>query len=334
MAKVSTLRNLKRCVLTSVLVLLTLIGYAQDPSFSQPFATPIYDNPAFTGTTKYNGAKRISSQVYRQNNAFQFGSYTASLLSYDQEVFRLSGGLGLFVLRDNDAGGILVSNEVCLAYSYNMLITRKLGVRFGISGGWAERNLNFDKNSDYQGGLRNFIQAPGPFPPPNTIRASRLNSGLLVYSRKWFAGLGVNNIHQPEEKLNENSDRRLRRRYNLKVGWERKIESILGHSSKISLNATGNIQDKNKAFGFGSYMDVANFTAAVWYRRAQGNYWRTHVYSLMVGHSWENFTLAYAIDASYSTPYNQPYSHSLSLTWNQRAGANHRWPSILHYPRF
>lgn len=327
--------NLKQCILAGALVLFASIGFAQDPSFSQPFATPIYDNPAFTGTTKYRRGLRISSQVFRQNNAFHFGSSTSSLLSYDNESSKNWGGFGLFVLRDNEAGGILVSNEICAAYSYELLISRKLGLRLGISGGWAERNLDFDKNPEYQGSLRNLIQAPGPFPPPNRVRTSRLNSGLLVYSRQWFASLGVNNIHQPEERLYENGRSQLSRRYNLKVGWERKIESILGHTSNISVNATGNIQDNYKAFGLGSYLDVADLTTAIWYRRAQGNYWRTNVYSLMLGYTWKNFTLAYAIDASYSTPYNQPYSHSMSLTWNRYSSSGGRsWPRLLHTPRF
>src|SRR6202007_1542836 len=86
---------------------------AQDPGFSQFFASPLTLNPALTG--KFNGTLRVAGNYRNQwpaiNNAF-----ITSTVSVDAPVFHNilpetdTWGVGLMPMTDRTANGILTSN--------------------------------------------------------------------------------------------------------------------------------------------------------------------------------------------------------------------------------
>src|SRR3984885_949429 len=121
--KMVSLRNIRpgitalRPLCTLALVLTMLLQHpaarAQDPGFSQFFASPLTLNPALTG--KFNGAVRVSGN-YRNQWPTIDNAFITSTVSVDGAIFknRLPDGdvwgLGLMAMTDKTADGILSSN--------------------------------------------------------------------------------------------------------------------------------------------------------------------------------------------------------------------------------
>lgn len=107
-------------------VLLLLCGafasQAQDPNFSQFFASPLTLNPALTG--KFDGVFRVAGNYRNQwptiNNAF-----TTATVSLDAGILRNSipeydqFGVGIMAFTDKSGNGVLQNNFLALSTAYH-----------------------------------------------------------------------------------------------------------------------------------------------------------------------------------------------------------------------
>jgi type IX secretion system PorP/SprF family membrane protein len=123
---------------------------AQDPGFSQFFASPLTLNPALTG--KFNGVVRVAGNYRNQwpsiNNAF-----ITSTVSVDAPI--LGGklpendtwGIGLMAMTDKTANGVLNSNYVALSTAYHKALDldgyHSIGV--GFQGSYGNQTLDGTK---------------------------------------------------------------------------------------------------------------------------------------------------------------------------------------------
>src|SRR6476646_4275551 len=120
---------------------------AQDPNFSQFFASPLTLNPALTG--KFDGVYRVAGNYRNQwptiNNAFR--TYTASfdvgilknrIPEYDQF------GVGILGFSDQAGAGVLKTNSVALSVAYHKSIDEngynQIGA--GFQGGLVSKRLD------------------------------------------------------------------------------------------------------------------------------------------------------------------------------------------------
>ena len=103
-------------------VAMVSVTSAQDPNFSQFFASPLTLNPALTG--KFDGTFRVAGNYRNQwptiNNAFvtktvsvDFGVLNGRLAEIDQM------GVGLLGVSDNAGDGVLVTNYGGLSFAYH-----------------------------------------------------------------------------------------------------------------------------------------------------------------------------------------------------------------------
>lgn len=120
---------------------------AQDPGFSQFFASPLTLNPALTG--KFNGVVRVAGNYRNQwpsiNNAF-----ITSTISVDAPIMRNklpdndTWGIGLMAMTDKTSSGILTSNYVSFSTAYHKSLDEdglhQLGV--GFQGTYANKSLD------------------------------------------------------------------------------------------------------------------------------------------------------------------------------------------------
>ena len=106
----------------SVCVALVSVSNAQDPNFSQFFASPLTLNPALTG--KFDGTVRVAGNYRNQwptiNNAYvtktvsvDFGILKNRLADIDQM------GVGVMALTDRAGDGVLVTNSAGLSIAYH-----------------------------------------------------------------------------------------------------------------------------------------------------------------------------------------------------------------------
>ncbi len=135
---------------------------AQDPAFSQFFASPLTLNPALTG--KFSGIVRVAGNYRNQwpqiNNAF-----ITTTISVDGNILANkitngdAWGAGLMVMTDKTANGILTSNYIAFSTAYQKALDEngwnQIGI--GFQGSYASKRLdgtqlNFEDQLDQQGG--------------------------------------------------------------------------------------------------------------------------------------------------------------------------------------
>ena len=116
-----------KLVLVVICLLLSQdVLHAQDPTFTQFYANPLYLNPAFAGS---NNCPRFALN-YRNEWPNLSGNYTTYSASYDQHIKNISGGIGVLVTHDEQGQGTIKTNMLGLIYSYHLKITRKFSIRF------------------------------------------------------------------------------------------------------------------------------------------------------------------------------------------------------------
>jgi len=118
-----------KCTITAfVLAAGVCCAVAQDVSFSQPYAAPLYLNPAYSGVSEFS---RIGANVRYQ--WAQLGEpYTTYAFFADHYFDDFKSGVGLSAVSDRQAGGALVQSNFGASYAYNLRLAEKTFMRFGI----------------------------------------------------------------------------------------------------------------------------------------------------------------------------------------------------------
>jgi type IX secretion system PorP/SprF family membrane protein len=107
--------------LTTCLVLAT-VSSAQDPNFSQFFASPLTLNPALTG--KFDGVYRVAGN-YRNQWPSISKAYTTATVSYDMGIMKNripeydQFGIGIMGFTDRAGDGALTNNYMGLSLAYH-----------------------------------------------------------------------------------------------------------------------------------------------------------------------------------------------------------------------
>lgn len=113
---------MRKLFLSLLLLSAVLFSQAQDPNFSQFFASPLTLNPALTG--KFDGVFRVAGNYRNQwptiNNAF-----TTATVSVDASILKNSipdydqFGIGIMAFTDKAGHGVLQTNSIALSTSYH-----------------------------------------------------------------------------------------------------------------------------------------------------------------------------------------------------------------------
>ena len=113
---------MKKIFLSLLLASIIFSVKAQDPAFSQFFASPLTLNPALTG--KFNGDVRVAGNYRDQwpiDNAF-----ITSTASVDMPILKNrlpennTLGIGIMGMTDRTADGILTSNYFSFSTAYHL----------------------------------------------------------------------------------------------------------------------------------------------------------------------------------------------------------------------
>ena len=209
------------------------ISRAQDPAFSQFFASPLTLNPALTG--KFNGALRVAGNYRNQwpqiNNA-----YITSTISLDGNIMANkitngdAWGIGLMTMTDKTANGILTSNYVAVSTSYQKALDEngwdQIGI--GFQGSYASKRLdgtrlNFEDQLDQQGG---WTLPSSELVSGHQVNLSYfdLNLGILFNgssdgNNNYYLGASAYHILQPTESFSGDNLYTLHPRFTLHGGY-------------------------------------------------------------------------------------------------------------------
>jgi len=304
---------MKRIVLLlSLLVLLKIASVAQDPHFSQFFASPLTLNPAFTG--KFDGNLRAAGNYRNQwpaiNNAF-----VTSTLSVDAPILgnRLSPndtwGLGVMAMTDRTASGILTSNYLSVSTAYHKGLDEdgmhQLG--FGFQGTYVSKRLDGLALTFADGLQLDGTWAVSPTEPINkeviNVNFFDFNAGVLYNgstdgNNNFYLGASMYHINKPRETF-QGGFYTLDPRLTIHAGGYMPVgETTTLHATALYSNQAGASEFVlGGALGFDVNNDQetpTNFYVGSWLRL-------NDAIIPYVGLEWSDFRLGMTYDVNYSS---------------------------------
>jgi type IX secretion system PorP/SprF family membrane protein len=245
--------------------------FSQDIQFSQFYANPLYQNPAFAGSSYMH---RVVLHQRLQWMALD-ARYATSFVSWDKDIEKLRGGIGVYFLHDFQGGSKIVSDEVAGQYAYEVPISNKFVLRAGVQAvlGWRTVDYSqFKYAQDYndQGYQGNTYNQYGN----STFWYGDLSSGLVFFSNKLWLGLAANHMNEPSQTFYNNVSNRLPMKLSFTGGYKFIIKKISpkfdfhGRVQEFSVTPTFlyKAQGKSDQFDMGVYSQLDRLLLGFWYR--------------------------------------------------------------------
>jgi len=289
---------------------ITTISVAQDPTFTQFYANPIYLNPALAGST---GCPRIGMN-YRNEWPQLTGNYVTYSLAYDSYVKNISGGLGFIALHDQQGRGTISTTMVGAIYSYNLKVSRKFSVMAGVRAAYFQKFLDWSKLTfgDMIDPRRGFIYQTGDVPRGNGRRGFfDASAGLVGYTDVFYFGVAAHHLNRPDESMILGTSK-LPMRFTGHAGANIKLSrNKFNNSTSISPNVIYQYQNGFQELSVGAYIRYENFTAGAWYRNRDA-------FIVCLGIQTPKFKIGYSYDITVSKLGNgvSGGSHEVSLGFN------------------
>ncbi|MCB0609121.1 MAG: type IX secretion system membrane protein PorP/SprF [Lewinellaceae bacterium] len=300
---------------------------AQDPVFSQFFASPLQTNPAFTGVTF---APRITLNYRNQYTNWLGGSaYKTYAASYEQSIESLNSGLGLTLMADDAGQGIYKTNQVSAFYSYRVRTNNDIFFQFGMEAGFTQSTLDWDQLifGDQLDPLNGPTDPSGnPYLSeenrPESLNQTRfdVSAGLLVYTGSVYGGISLKHLNTPDESLiglNESINAGRPMRITLHGGGDFPIgrRNKRGEPSFISPNLLFIKQGDFGQINGGAYAGLGRVFTGLWYRHTFSN---PDAVILLAGFREGVLRIGYSYDLTISrlatAPGGAGGTHEISLT--------------------
>lgn len=237
---------------------------AQDMHFSQFYASPLYLNPAFTGS---NACSRITL-VYRNQWPGISKAYKSYLVSGDHYLSQYNLGVGMLVGSDVAGSGALRTTEINPLVAYEAKLAQDFGMRFGLQPGVSIKSVDYSRllfgDQIAQGTSSSMTEIPKP-----TTTFFNMGAGVLCYSSKYWGGISMYNLNQPNQSLLGNDDVLLPTRLTVHGGGKFTInpeekDPVLMKSITAAFHYRH--QRNFDQFDIGFYFMQSIATLGIWYR--------------------------------------------------------------------
>lgn len=281
--------------------------HSQDPLFSQFYSNPLELNPALAGVS---GGTRVGLN-YRNQWSNLNAQYVTYAIGADHFFADYNSGVGVSLLIDNAALGIIRTINAELTYAYELKTLWDNKVRLGFQAGIISANLDYDKLIFYDAIDPEFGPiSPGgiPYPtgeiPPDFTKVTRIDAGagILYLSKKFYAGLSLKHLARPDISFYNpvNTKRGLPIRTVLHAGYQIDIADA-AYGKKSALSIIPNIliarQANTGQVVVGSLVQFSVLNAGVYYRHAFKN---PDAIIGTIGFEFDNFKAGYSYDATIS----------------------------------
>ncbi|MFN5845499.1 MAG: type IX secretion system membrane protein PorP/SprF [Flavobacteriia bacterium] len=304
------MKGLKRLFATCSLITIFFSVNAQDPTFTQFYANPLYLNPAMAGSY---GCPRFALN-YRNEWPQLSGNYVTYSASYDQYFKYVSGGFGLLATHDQQGQGTISTTMIGGVYSYHLQLGRKWKMMFGARAAWYQKSLDWDKLTfgDMIDPRRGFIYATGDVPRGGSRGFFDASTGAVVFNKYFFAGAAWHHMNRPNESMII-GESRLPWRFTGHIG----ADIVLGRKSKYSNttsimpNVIYQYQNGFQELNLGTYIKYGAFNVGAWYRNRDA-------FIITIGINTGKFKLGYSYDVTVSKLNNgvSGGSHEVSMGIN------------------
>ncbi|MBC8110015.1 MAG: PorP/SprF family type IX secretion system membrane protein [Verrucomicrobia bacterium] len=314
--------------------------FAQDPQFSQPYASALYLNPAFTGTT----AQGRAIVGYRNQWTRLPGTFSTTSFSVDYNVPKLRSGFGILATTDKVGIASLQASMFSALYAFDIPFSNDWHLRTGFQFMYANRSLNFFDltfNDQIQNGTFTGSPSSEPTFPGASISYFDFSAGFLLHNENVWLGVSAHHLNRPNQSLTL-TESRLPTKFSVQTGLRFPVvEATRTQEGKAIITSLLYRQQ-----GLFKQLDlgVSYVTPAVWlglgYRGfpfqtlAQG-YFNQDALVFSAGLKYDNFRFLYSYDATVSSLAGTGGSHEVSLTF--RFGENEKYSGrkkFIEFPAF
>lgn len=296
---------------------------AQDVQFSQFYASPLFLNPAFAGSSEMT---RLGINFRNQWPALDQTFVTFSAYA-DHFIDEKNSGIGIIINGSRESLANLQNTEVGLVYSYRVRLGESGFLHLGIQGSWATRSASFDEVVlSTQLDINRGVVIPGgngvTVPDDRQRSFADFHTGMLYYNDKFWFGVSGHHLTRPNISYLEFDRDQLSIRYSAHGGV--KFDLISGGINDYFNNTQ---QERTLSFAFnykrqGQYdqLDIGTelylepIILGLWYRGLPTRIGLPNNEALigLIGFSLQN-----GIDLGYS------YDFTLSqLGWRNSGGAH------------
>ncbi len=325
-------------------------AFAQDIQFSQFYAVPTYQNPAFAGSAH---AARLTLHnriqwpgVNSTTSSAALSRYTTAFFAADNYFAKYRSGLGIQVFRDWQAGSILSSTQVGVQYAYELPVSPTFTFRPGLQLDYMDRNVDYSKlrfpeSFDDKSGWNGDVVAGGP-----RKRFANISSGLLLYSEKLWGGISFHNINTPNESLTGGKSD-LPMKFALTGGYkiylkEKRYLAYLENEKEVSLTPTFHYKSQGKSdqTDIGVYLIYDQLMAGVWYRgipfKRLQDFRNNESVVALLGWRYQTISIGYSYDFTLSKlqTVGTGGAHELNITYVYAKSKKYKPMKRLPCPSF
>lgn len=230
---------MKKCLLILLIAFSARTAFAQDPHFSQFFASPLTLNPAFTGlfSGDYRVAANYRSQWYTISTPFTTGTVSLDF-PIMKNIIPVSDiwGVGVLALYDQTGGGGLMNTYFSASTAYHKALDGigNQTLAIGFQAAYVQKRLDFSKlkfeNQLTNQGFDPTLPSGEYFNNSNfsypDFNVGVLYNGLIGESSNVYFGASYYHITTPNESfLGENN--KLSSRYTVHGGGGFPINTML-----------------------------------------------------------------------------------------------------------
>ncbi len=211
---------MKKILFTSLLMVITILTYAQDKHFSQFYSAPLTINPSMTGLFdgKYRGIVNYRTQWGSiLNTPFTTigASADGSFSPFGRGKFPDKIGAGVMFFSDKVGQQTFSTDQISLSGAYHKALDYKgknvISVGYQIS--IVQKSINFNQVNfnDQFNGLTGYTFTTQENLPTNNITYGDMSTGIfwsMAASEKVsvYAGLGLHHFNSPDASFYENPD--------------------------------------------------------------------------------------------------------------------------------
>ncbi len=304
--------RLRQFIFFLTLALATKTAWAQDPHFSQFFASPLTLNPAYTG--RFDGSLRIAGN-YRNQWPTINRAFTTSTISADFGILGKTlpendrWGVGLLAYTDQQADGVLKNSFYGISTAYHKGLDEEGNnqLSLGFQGIYAQKRLNTSNlkfedqlRSDGFTGITNEI-----FDPRNLninyfdLNAGFIFTGTMGSATNYYAGASMYHINRPRESFT-GAQFYLNPRYTVHGGVYFPIGAITTLHTSAMYQSQGGASETvlGAALGFNVNGDF-DYKPTTFYA---GSWWRVNDAVIpYIGLEWSSYRLGVSYDVNVSS---------------------------------
>lgn len=295
--------------------------YAQDPSFSQFWASPLNMNPALTANI--NGDWRLISN-FRNQWIGPTAPYVTSTISFDSKVFKdklpdgQRFGAGAMFMYDKTMGGVLKSNYASGNVSYSIKIAEGYGSHFvgaGIGLTYGTKQMDWSKVSfgeqyNGRGFDQNLPTGEAALSAMKPYLSASMGLTYTYHTELSNFDLGVAGFHlnKPRQTFLEDDNQRLPIRYVVHANYESTLSDELVVTTNAAYQKQGTASYFSVGGGLGYILDAPTKTSlsgGLWY-------WSKNSVIPYVGFSYKQIQMGFSYDVLISKLKDSPGKRS---TW-------------------